>query len=237
MPTISAGSSQTFTALVRDQLFTLTANGGALGTVTGAVSASFGPGAERRAFGPFAVGQAITVTVQAGEVTIEYGDASPGDGDPPFTRLVGVRGATASLTGTTAETLLCPAIKIPAGWMGADSIMKMDVVFTFTANTNGKTYNIKIGQTEASAASVFTRTRSGGTAQLDALCILIANKGATNSQEVLTAPTGLYSINSTSAPTTNSIDFSVDQYVYITGTLANAADTVAMRGYCIRIDG
>lgn len=77
MPTISAGSSQTFTAGVKDQLFTLTANGGALGTVTGAVSASFGPGAERRSFGPFAVGQAITVTVQAGSVIVEYGDSTP----------------------------------------------------------------------------------------------------------------------------------------------------------------
>ncbi len=77
MPTINAGSSQTFTAGVRDQLFTLVVNGGALGTVTGAASASFGPGADRRAFGPFAVGQAITVTVQAGSVIVEYGDATP----------------------------------------------------------------------------------------------------------------------------------------------------------------
>lgn len=77
MPTISAGSSQTFTAGVKDQLFTLTANGGALGVVTGAATASFGPGAERRSFGPFAVGQAITVTVQAGSVIVEYGDATP----------------------------------------------------------------------------------------------------------------------------------------------------------------
>lgn len=77
MPTINAGSSQTFTAGVRDQLFTLVVNGGALGTVTGAASASFGPGADRRAFGPFAVGQAITVTVQAGSVIVEYGDSTP----------------------------------------------------------------------------------------------------------------------------------------------------------------
>jgi lysophospholipase L1-like esterase len=91
MPTISAGSSQTFTAGVKDQLFTLTANGGALGTVTGAATASFGPGAERRAFGPFAVGQAITVTVQAGSVIVEYGDATPEDDGAATSALTGAQ--------------------------------------------------------------------------------------------------------------------------------------------------
>lgn len=77
MPTVSSGTSQTFSAGVRDQLFIITANGGALGTVSGAASGTFGPGAERRAYGPFDIGQSITVTVQAGSVIVEYGDASP----------------------------------------------------------------------------------------------------------------------------------------------------------------
>jgi lysophospholipase L1-like esterase len=94
MPTISAGSSQTFTAGVKDQLFTLTANGGALGTVTGAATASFGPGAERRSFGPFAVGQAITVTVLAGSVIVEYGDATPDNEGAAASSLTGGQVAT-----------------------------------------------------------------------------------------------------------------------------------------------
>lgn len=122
MPTISAGSSQTFTAGVKDQLFTLTANGGALGVVTGAVSASFGPGAERRAFGPFAVGQAITVTVQAGSVIVEYGDSTPEDegtntstltGSQVAAGAVGVAGVSSGgwLVGMGGEGSLRPPIE------------------------------------------------------------------------------------------------------------------------------
>lgn len=114
MPTISAGSSQTFTAGVKDQLFTLTANGGALGLVTGAASASFGPGAERRSFGPFAVGQAITVTVQAGSVIVEYGDATP-EGDGSVSSVLSGAQIAAGAAGVVASTSDGMPILSPTG--------------------------------------------------------------------------------------------------------------------------
>lgn len=144
-------------------------------------------------------------------------------------QVLAVRGATASHTGNTTLTQLIPSISIPAGSMSENSVLKIDAVFTFTANTNNKTYDILIGPTLGTAQSIFTRTRAGATAQLDALCLILANKGSITAQEVVTAPTGLYSINSTSAPTSNTIDFSVNQYIWVTGTLGNAADTIALR--------
>ncbi len=147
------------------------------------------------------------------------------------------RGASASHTGNTTLTQLIPSVLVPAGVMTDNAVMKIDAVFTFTANTNNKTYDILIGPTLGTAQSIFTRTRAGATAQLDALCLLLANKGSTAAQELVTAPTGLYSINSTSAPTSNTIDFSVEQYIWVTGTLANAADTVALRAMVVVVYG
>ena len=67
MPTITSGSSQTFTAGVRDATFTVVTNGGTYASVSGADTVSIGPIQTRRTFGPYAIGQSITVSAISGD--------------------------------------------------------------------------------------------------------------------------------------------------------------------------
>ena len=80
MATIKAGSSQTFTAAQKGQVFTVVVNGGVVASVSGKVSEQLGPNPVVRNYGPFEIGDAITIAVQSGSVTVAFGDADEADG-------------------------------------------------------------------------------------------------------------------------------------------------------------
>lgn len=83
MTIVAAGTSQTFTASVRGQTFSIATATGALVTITGAGgNHTAGPYPRRRTFGPFEVGDTITVATALGDCIVEFGDASPGAAEP-----------------------------------------------------------------------------------------------------------------------------------------------------------
>ena len=79
MATISAGTSRTFTASANGATFTVSINGGSIAVISGGASDQIGPIATRKTYGPFAIGQTLTVASQFGDVLVDFGDATPQD--------------------------------------------------------------------------------------------------------------------------------------------------------------
>lgn len=96
MATISAGASRTFTASANGATFTVSINGGSIAVISGGASDQIGPIATRKTYGPFAIGQTLTVASQSGDVLVDFGDATPQDSlavnlyDPATGRWLGV---------------------------------------------------------------------------------------------------------------------------------------------------
>lgn len=83
MTTVFAGTSQTFTATDKGTVFTVQANGGAIGLITGTVNGAslsptqVGPTPMCRSFGPLAFGDSVVVQMQIGSASVEASSAPP----------------------------------------------------------------------------------------------------------------------------------------------------------------
>lgn len=112
MSALSSGTSKTFTATIKGQLFTVSINGGAYATVSGAATDSLGPVQSRKTYGPFAIGQTLTVSVIYGEALVTTGDADPADDGEGF--------KLTATTSTTGQTVLDDAsLGVIASTLGA----------------------------------------------------------------------------------------------------------------------
>jgi len=145
--------------------------------------------------------------------------------------VLGQRGAPASVTGTTAETLLCPALLIPAGTMQANSMMRIESAWSSSATTNNRIHTIKIGTT-----TLWTRTRNSAVSISEVPLLLLQNRGSVSSQILLTASNVGYGSNLTTVPSTSTIDFSLEQNLYFYGQLGVAGDTLTLEGYSVKIE-
>jgi hypothetical protein len=141
------------------------------------------------------------------------------------------RGAPASVTGTTAETLLCPAVIIPANSLGLNGMLRIESAWSSSATTNNRIYTIKIGTT-----TIFTRTRNSAVSISEVPLILIQNRGSLGSQISLTTANLGYGSNLSSVPATHTLDFSTDQSIYFYGQLGSAGDTLTLEAYHIRLE-
>lgn len=140
-------------------------------------------------------------------------------------------GTAVPLTGTTTETTLA-TITIPGGMMGLNGSIEVDVSASFTANTNLKTLNVKLGGTQIGIFS-----RSGATETGARTNLVVSNRGSQSSQ-VLSQPAStsvLFGVFTTTYPATLSKDMSQDQALTITGTLANSADTITLERYSVKV--
>lgn len=161
MTTLTAGSSTVLTASVKGALFVVAVNGGGIVTVSGAANESLGPLAVRRTFGPFEIGQTITVVVQSGEAQVDYGDADPGNtggvqgGQSPvsggaFTpggRLTTESGVSVSTSDRTAQSTLYYTPHTHDGIMLWDGAKWAATTFAETSLalsglTSGKPYDV-----------------------------------------------------------------------------------------------
>lgn len=79
MAAISSGASRMFVAQSNGATFTVTVNGGGIANISGDAVDQIGPIQTRKTYGPFAIGQAITIAAQNADVIVEVGDASPSD--------------------------------------------------------------------------------------------------------------------------------------------------------------
>jgi len=132
----------------------------------------------------------------------------------------------ASVTGTLSETTLA-TIAIPAGAMGANGMLRITALWSFTNSANNKTLKGVLAASQF-MNQVFTTSTSIRTQTM------ITNRGAANSQVGHAASAGAFS-GSTSAVVTSAIDTTQAQNFTLTGTLANTGETITLEGYTVEL--
>ncbi len=111
---------------------------------------------------------------------------------------------------------------IPAGTLGANSILQIEPLWTFGSSVNSKILKVKIG-----IVTVYSATRT--TSVKEAPLIVLANRNSLASQ-IQPYDNG-YVISGSGVPVTYMIDFSTTRTVEITGQRANAGDNLALEYY------
>lgn len=138
-------------------------------------------------------------------------------------------GMAAAHTGTTTETTLA-TITIPGGAIGPNGSVEILPLFTMPNNANIKRMRVRFGGVEFFNYSVTT---------VDTVRpnpIIIQNLNSESSQKA--APVGQVGPQSNAgvAPTSASVNTAADVNLTFTAELANAADTITLQGYLIRVN-
>ncbi|TDY26315.1 hypothetical protein B0G81_6825 [Paraburkholderia sp. BL6665CI2N2] len=148
--------------------------------------------------------------------------AGGGHGVP---QIIAQSAVSSSVTGTLAETTLA-TIALPA--LQANSIVRITHDHTFTNNADTKTITARINGTSVGAYNIASNATSSMQRRL-------ANRNSKSSQLVTPATAGTSFGSSTSGYLTATIDTSVPTTLTLTGTLANAADTITLESYIVEV--
>lgn len=135
--------------------------------------------------------------------------------------------AVSALTGTTSETVLA-TLSLSANLLGPNGTIDVDALWTLTNNANTKTLRARLGGASglifwSQAVGAFNTARGSGRIQ---------NR---NSPLAQVAFAGASFGSQGSAVITGAIDTTAAQTVVITGQLANAADSITLESYSVRI--
>lgn len=140
--------------------------------------------------------------------------------DGTSVQLLGAIGGPITLTGTLTETELAQ-ILVPAVNVGPQSGLRLTTIWSLTNNANTKTVRGRFGGLAGQLMLSDARASVGSLGIIN----LLQNRGALNDQVVwLFSALGVNG----GSPTFNTVDFSVDQPLIITGQLANIADTLTL---------
>lgn len=170
-------------------------------------------------------------------------NSDPGPGKPTFWQCVSAgspglwvagevepfqSGAAGSaLTGTTAETVLA-TLTVPGYVLGANGSLDVDALWTMTNNANAKTLRARLGGLAgwafwSQSITTFNTARGAGRMQ---------NRNSPLSQVSFA---GVSFGGQASPVLTATVDTTASQTVVITGQLANAADSLTLESYTVRI--
>ncbi len=152
----------------------------------------------------------------------------------PFAVLIGQSGVVNTVTGTTAETIQF-SCQVPSFLLGGNSRLIIEPTWRFTNNANSKTMAVKVGVDLAGATTIWTRTSTTQLAQTP--LIVHQFRGSLASQVEPYSGLSTYAVNVGGNPSTRTIDYSLGQTVYITGTLADGADSLLLDAISVYIRG
>lgn len=144
------------------------------------------------------------------------------------TRTIALAAPGASLTGTTAETTLA-TITIPAGVMGPNGQVEVEVLFTVTGSTNAKTPRVKFGGTAFYAPAI----TAAATLSVSGL-VRISNKASVSSQIGFSAAANAGFGGGTTASVTAAVNTASTITLLITGQLASSGETMVLESYAVR---
>lgn len=174
---------------------------------------------------------AVAALTPSGNIILPSGAAFGGTDLAYPPRIIGCRGQNSSVTGTTTKTVLWQ-VPIPVGTIGPNSVLEMTPVWAFTNSTNGKTFEIAIGTSPSSLGFSWVRTRSAAGIVSEAPLIQLRSKGSLTVQEEVYSNN--YYVNGTLAPVARAVDFTVDQNLYVFGTLTNTTETITLTSALVR---
>jgi len=138
-----------------------------------------------------------------------------------------IQAASVALTGGVAETVLA-TLPLPAGLIGPNGEIEIEYDMTETNNANNKTVTVRLGGLTGTALLTHTANTLAGRA--GRMCM--RQRNANNSQQwngtTFTAAAIALSRG------TGAVNLSADSSIVITGTLANAGDTLTLESCKIR---
>jgi hypothetical protein len=132
-----------------------------------------------------------------------------------------------SHTGSTTETTLATCA-IPAGAMGANGCLEVDAYFTYTNSVSTKTIRARFSGAAGSIYGTAGATTNAGTRFVG---LMICNRNAADSQ------VGTNGASYGWPPITSAADTTAATTLVLTGHLANAADTVSLESYSVKLQG
>jgi uncharacterized protein YbjQ (UPF0145 family) len=143
-------------------------------------------------------------------------------------RVLAASGVLASHTGSTSETALA-TIAVPAGAMGANGILRVTSLWSYTNSANTKTLRMRLG---GLAGTLFMEIAATTTAYYYSQR-LIQNRNSQSSQIGQQGGTGTFTTAANA--TTGTVDTSSAQDLVLTGQLASAGETITLEGYIIEL--
>lgn len=134
----------------------------------------------------------------------------------------------AALTGSTAETVLA-TISLPAGAMGANGVLRVTSLWSYTNSANVKTLRGRLG----GLAGTQFLSQAATTTVSARLQFQVQNRNAANSQVggALNASFGV----SGQVAITSAINTAVAQDIVLTGQLASAGETITLEAYLVEL--
>ena len=153
--------------------------------------------------------------------------------NPPSRNLYSAGNGTA-VTGTTSETALA-TITIPGGAMGANGVLRITALWTFTGSTNSKTFRVRMGGIGGTAFLNSATTTATNVILSSHTIVYNANsQSAQKSYVANSASNGPFGFT-TSAANTGAIDTSADWSLVISGQLANTGETITLEHYIVEV--
>jgi hypothetical protein len=144
---------------------------------------------------------------------------------------LGTQTSAQSVTGTTTETTLYSLV-IPANTLQVGDELRIEPLWSYTNNANNKTLRVSVGTSLGSAVNCYNKTRTTTATECPLVSLAIrALTGAGTLNKYLNGAG--YAGSSTSTLTILTLDWTVDQTIFVTGQLANAADTITLE--CVRV--
>lgn len=146
-------------------------------------------------------------------------------GNKGAVRVLAQSGAPSSVTGTTTTTALA-TIPVPGNALGTAGALRVTAYGSVTNNSNAKSFSVSLG------GVTFVTGATSSSAGFNFQTVL-RNQNNSKAQTVFPSLNS-YGATSTAAPS-YSIDTTQQQNLVISGTLANAADTLTLQGYTVEI--
>lgn len=130
-----------------------------------------------------------------------------------------------SITGTTVTTTLA-TVKVPAGAMGPNGLLRITSLWSWTNNANAKTAQVKF-------AGVSTMGGSGANSATMEIIKHIRNRNSQASQ--LVNDTAVIGTPNAATAATIAVDTSVDQNITFDVTLGVGTDTATLESYTVEL--
>lgn len=141
-------------------------------------------------------------------------------------RVICASSVASPTTGDTTENTLATCT-VPAASMGANGIVRITTVFSYTNSANAKSLRVKFGGTTYQNTSVTTTASVRYQAQ-------IANVNATNSQKGSNTA-GNMGTASSGSPVTSAVDTTAAVTILITGQNSNSGETITLESYLVEL--
>lgn len=145
--------------------------------------------------------------------------------------LFAVQNVAVSHTGDTNEFEFFSVV-IPGNTLGANGVLRVTELWSWTASTNSKTRRVKLG-----GVDFLVRSYAGGAPGIgEQQCTIIRNRNAQNSQVAYGYNTNSFNIlTSGTTPKTTAVDTADDKALSITGQLGSAGETLTLESVFVEV--